>query len=38
VIRNIIAQRKGHKLAEWEIFIDAMNNGLTYPMWVLPND
>jgi hypothetical protein len=38
VIRNIITQRKGHKLAEWEIFIDAMNNGLTYPTWVLPND
>lgn len=33
VIRNIIAQRKGHKLREWDIFIEAMKNLETYK-WV----
>ena len=31
VLRNIIQQRRGHKLREWEVFIDAVVGGVRYP-------
>lgn len=31
VLRNIISQRRGHKLPEWETFIDAIQNGVNFP-------
>ena len=31
VLRNIIQQRRGHKLREWEVFIDAVVGGVRWP-------
>lgn len=31
VLRNIIGQRRGHKLPEWALFIDAIQQGVNFP-------
>ncbi len=34
VLQNITAQRKGHKLTEWQFFLDAVLEGIEFPQWV----
>jgi len=36
--RNIIEQRHGHKLVEWEMFIDAILKQAGYPEYLLPKE
>lgn len=34
VLRNIIKQRKTHKLKEWEIFCEGVQSGVQQPSWL----
>ena len=38
VLRNIIQQRRGHKLREWEVFIDAVVTGVQWPELLVGKD
>jgi hypothetical protein len=35
--RNIIEQRRKHKLVEWEIFTNAIISQALYPEYLVPN-
>lgn len=33
-LRNIIAQRRNHRLTEWQLFVDAVVIGVRHPEWL----
>lgn len=33
-LRNVVEQRKHHKLPEWGIFCEAIKDGVTFPEWL----